>query len=153
MVPAKLHLSTWWKAPMLTLCCSHPPQIRIQWTWVRCPVVILSWYLLFCDDTATRSRRWTRDVRSPTCRRPSLSSIGPLKKKDFNYSTGLLLARTRWVRSIFSSHCPFFSHQRSWLTLATSINFPLKFVWECWEPGVDRWEASMILLFYAAYLK
>ena len=41
-------------------------------------------------------------------------------------STGLPLARTRWVRSTFSSHCPHYSNQTQWLTSATLKIFPLK---------------------------
>ena len=39
--------------------------------------------------------------------------------------TGLPLARTRWVRSTFSSHCSHSSNQRRWLTSASLIIFPL----------------------------
>ena len=48
-------------------------------------------------------------------------------------STDLPLARTRWVQSRFSSHCPLSSHQRSWLTSETSIISSLKVFWERWE--------------------
>ena len=41
-------------------------------------------------------------------------------------STGLPLARTRWVRSTLSSHCPLTSDQVHWFTSATAIIFPLK---------------------------
>ena len=52
------------------------------------------------------------------------------------YGTGLPLARTRWVRSTFSSHCPLSSNQRYCLTSVTLILFPLKFFWDCWESNL-----------------
>ena len=39
----------------------------------------------------------------------------------FFFCTGLPLARTRWVRTTFSSHCTLSSNQYSWLTSATAI--------------------------------
>ena len=42
-------------------------------------------------------------------------------------STGLPLARTKWVWSTFSTPCPLSSNQGGWLTSATSIIFPMIF--------------------------
>ena len=68
--------------------------------------------------------------------------------------TGLPLARTRWVRSTFSSHCPLSSNQRRWLASATWIIFPLKILGGMLgiEPWAAGWEASMLPLCYAATL-
>ena len=53
-------------------------------------------------------------------------------------STGLPLARTRWVWSAFSRHCPLSFNQGHWLTSATLIIFHLKKFRECWKlnPGL-----------------
>ena len=65
-------------------------------------------------------------------------------------STGLPPARTRWFRSRFSSHCPLSSNQRHWLASATSIIFPLKKFWECWDSNLGLLGASVLPLCYAA---
>ena len=64
---------------------------------------------------------------------------------------GLPLARSRWVWSTFSSHCPLSSIQPHWLTSATSIFFPHKKIsWTLGiKPGAAGWEASMLPLCYA----
>ena len=62
--------------------------------------------------------------------------------------TGLPLARTGWVWSTFSRHCPLSSYQCHWLTSAASMIFPLKFFLRMlgFKPRAARWEASMLPL-------
>ena len=62
-------------------------------------------------------------------------------------STGLPLAKTRWIRSTFSIHCPLSSNQCHWLTLATLIMFHLNFLGNAViEPRAAVWESSMLPL-------
>ena len=66
-------------------------------------------------------------------------------------STGLPLARTRWVWSTFSRHSPLSSNQCHRWTSATLIIFPLKFFGSAGDwTRVAGWEASMLPLCYAA---
>ena len=70
-------------------------------------------------------------------------------------STGLPQAKTRWVQSKFSSHCPLSSNRGRWLTSATSIFFPLKFFSGTLgiEPGaVEEAQAAPLSLLYLTKL-
>ena len=64
------------------------------------------------------------------------SKFNTIDKKRLFCSTGLPLARTRWVRLTFSSHGPLSSNQRHWFTSAKLIIFPLKKIRECCESNL-----------------
>ena len=57
----------------------------------------------------------------PRWHKPILPKAVMSRQGQLFCSTGLPLARTRLIRSTFSSHCPLFSNPRHWLTSATLI--------------------------------
>ena len=70
----------------------------------------------------TKLFRTVFDCPRPRDVRPLKISIRIL---ELVCSTCMPLARTKWFRSTFSSHCPLSSNQRRWLTSAIVIIFPL----------------------------
>ena len=72
-------------------------------------------------------------------------------KKVF-WSTSFPRATTIWLWSTFSSHCPLFAQQRSWLTSATSIIifYEIFLGMLGFKPGAAGWEVRMLPQCYAA---
>ena len=79
-----------------------------------------------------------------------MEPFSSIQGNDTFCSAGLSLARTRWVRSTFSSHCPLSSNQCRWL-MQQHQQF---FLWNnFWNAGngtrAAEWEASILPLCYA----
>ena len=107
--------------------------------------VLCKFHSLF-ELQSKSSRKWGNErFESPSEGKQIERKMG----KNFFCRTGFPLARTRWVQSIFSSHCPLSSNQCHWLTSATLIIFPPEVFWECWELNLGLLSEKQVCYLYA----
>ena len=135
-------------------------ELLVLLAWIRTSMLLRAKYWSHCFETWHRHQgekgiqRWETQFwhcplsceqhryRNP-CRHHLkflsflLSKCCPANRSATFCNTGSPLARTRWVRSKFSSCCPLSSNQRHRLTTASLIIFRLKKFWECWESNLE----------------